>query len=278
MGDAGATGDLRFEPPGPGPWVRDAVHFPRPVTSYWAATHPAAFIKGTSDFARFYGLLIDGLQVRYVNGFAYNQPVPARDEEVPQRFERADEVFAGKVWRDQLREWDDTSKPKAIAKHRELQAVDPDSLTDEDLAAYLTRCRDHHAAMITQHMRYTASAMIPTGDFLAHVGDWTGLSHAELLGLLRGAAPVSAGGSAELEALKTITQDPAAMEVLESDADPATVLAALRALDGDAGAAVSGLPRSRRQSASRRLRHLGTRRARAARCPGARDAHRGLRA
>ena len=27
--------------------------------------------------------------------------------------------------------------------------------------------------MIMQHMRYTAGAMIPTGDFLAHVGDWT---------------------------------------------------------------------------------------------------------
>jgi rifampicin phosphotransferase len=240
MSDAGATSELRFEPPGPGPWARDAVHFPRPVTRYWTETHPSAFIKGTNDFARFYGMLIDGLQMAYVNGFAYSQPIPVPDDEVPQRFGRAEEIYAGKLWREQLREWDETSKPNAIAKHRELQAVDPDSLSDEDLAAYLTRCRDHHSAMITQHMRYTAGAMIPTGDFLAHVGDWTGLSHAELLGLLRGAAPVSAGGSSELEELKTIAQDPAAMEVLESDADPSSVLATLRARDGDAGAAVSG--------------------------------------
>ena len=47
--------------------------------------------------------------------------------------------------------------------------------------------------MITQHMRFTASAIVPTGDFLAHVGDWTGCPPAELLGLMRGAAPVSAG-------------------------------------------------------------------------------------
>jgi pyruvate,water dikinase len=94
--------------------------------------------------------------------------------------------------------------------------------------------------MITQHMRYTAGAMLPTGDFLAHVSDWTGLPHAELLGLLRGAAAVSAGGSSELEQLKTIAQVPTAMKVLESDDDPADVLAALCALDGDAGAAVSG--------------------------------------
>jgi phosphohistidine swiveling domain-containing protein len=240
MGDADATNDLLFEPVGPGPWARDAVHFPRPVTRYWSETHPAAFIKGTSDFARYYGMLIDGLQTSYVNGFAYNQPQPVPDEQVPQRFQRATEVYEGKVWRDQLREWDETSKPNAIAKHRELQAIDPDSLSDEDLAAYLIRCRDHHSAMITQHMRYTAGAILPTGDFLAHVGDWTGLSHAELLGLLRGSAPVSAGGSAELERLKTIAQDPTAMAVLESDADPASILADLRALDGEAGAAVSG--------------------------------------
>ncbi len=57
---------------------------------------------------------------------------------------------------------------------------------------------------------------------------------------MRGAAPVSAGGSAELERLKTIAQDAAAMKLLESDDDPAQVLAALRELDGDAGSAVSG--------------------------------------
>ena len=37
-------------------------------------------------------------------------------------------------------------------------------------------------------MRFTAAAVVPTGDFLAHVGDWTGLPPAELLGLMRGSA------------------------------------------------------------------------------------------
>jgi pyruvate,water dikinase len=239
MTDERATG-LRFEAPGPGPWARDPVHFPRPVTRYWAEMHPEPFKRGTNDFARYYGMLIDGLQTTYPNGFAYNQVRPAPDAEIPQRFQRATEVYAGKLWREQLREWDEASKPNAIAKHREIQAVDPDALSDEELAAYLTRCRDHHAAMITQHMRYTASAVVPTGDFLAHVGDWTGLPNSELLGLLRGSAPVSAGGSAELEQLKTIAQDAAAMELLESDGNPAPVLDELRSLGGDTGAAVSG--------------------------------------
>ncbi len=45
------------------------MHFPRPMTRYFQETHPAAFKRGTNDFARFFGLLFDGLQVGYVNGF-----------------------------------------------------------------------------------------------------------------------------------------------------------------------------------------------------------------
>src|SRR5579859_782844 len=220
-----ADADLRFEAPGPGGWNLDPVHFPRPVTRYWAETHPAAFKRGTGDFARRYGMLIDGLQTGYVNGFAYNQIGPAPESEIPERFQHAEEAFANKLWRQQLQEWDSTYKPSSIAAHRELQAVDPDALSDDELADYLERCRDHHAEMIFQHMRFTASAMVPTCDFLAHVGDWTGLPHAQLLSLLRGSATVSAGGSDELDRLtSTIGQDPAAMKLLESDDDPGRVL------------------------------------------------------
>ena len=233
--------ELRFDPPGPGHWVLDPVHFPRPVTRYWAEIHPEAIKRGTNDFARYYGMLIDGMEMAYVNGFAYNTMRPTAEDGIPQRFQRAEEVFQKKLWREQLRDWDETCKPSSIAAHRELQAIDPDALSDEELVAYLTRCRDHHAAMMSQHMRFTAAAMVPTGDFLAHVGDWTGLPPAELLGLMRGSASVSAGGSDELERLITaIGQDPTALQLLQSGDDPGRVLAALRSLEGEEGSAVSG--------------------------------------
>jgi phosphohistidine swiveling domain-containing protein len=235
------TSKLSFEPPGPGSWEQDPVHFPRPMTRYFQETHPPSFKRGTNDFARFYGLLIDGLQIGYVNGFGYNQVLPAPDAEIPQRFQRAEQVFGQKLWREQLRDWDGKLKPSAIAMHRELQAIDPGTLSDTDLIAYLTRCRDHHSAMIAQHMRFTAGAVIPTSDFLAHAGDWTGLPPSDLLGLLRGSAEVSSGGSDEMERLKkALATDPAARKILESDGDPAQSLASLRSLSGEAGAAVSG--------------------------------------
>ncbi|MGD9539192.1 MAG: PEP-utilizing enzyme [Alphaproteobacteria bacterium] len=232
---------LQLDPPGPGSWVQDPVHFPRPMTRYFQETHPPSFKSGTNDFARFYGMLIDGLQASYVKGFAYRRVLPAPDVEIPQRFQRAEQVFAQRLWREQLRDWDENSKPSAIAVHRALQAIDPDALSDAELVAYLTRCRDHHSAMIAQHMRFTAGAVLPTGDFLTHVGDWTGLPPAELLGLMRGSAEVSAGGSDEMARMKkAFAADSAARKVLQSDGDPAEALASLRSVGGETGAAISG--------------------------------------
>jgi rifampicin phosphotransferase len=217
------------------------VHFPRPMTRYFQEIHPPSFKRGTNDFARFYGLLIDGLQIGYVNGFGYNQVLPAPDAEIPLRFARAEEVFTHKLWREQLQDWDANCKPAAVAKHRELQAVDPDALSDTELVAYLSRCRDHHSSMITQHMRFTAGAVLPTSDFLAHVGDWTGLPPSDLLGLMRGSAEVSSGGSDEMERLKeAFARDVAARKTLESADDPAQTLEKLRLLGGETGAAISG--------------------------------------
>ena len=235
-----AASELRFDPPGPGFWEQDAVHFPRPVTRYWAEMHPEPFTRGFRELTSYYGMLIDTLDYRYLDGFAYKTVVPVPESEVPARFQRAEEAVRGKLWREQLREWDKTFKPTSIAVHRELQSVDPDALSDEELVAYLTRCRDHHIDMIYQHMRHTGAAMLPTGDFLAHVGDWTGLPPSELLGLMRGASPVSSGASSELERLMAaITADPAAREILESDGDAGEALEQLRSLEGEAGAAMS---------------------------------------
>lgn len=234
------TTDLRFEPPGPGTWELDPVHFPRPATKYWVEMHPEPFKRGTQEFSRFYGMLMDSMEMQYVNGFAYIQRGPVAEQEIPQRFQRAEEAVAGKLWREQLSEWDETAKPAAIKTHRELQAVDPDALSDEDLVAYLKRCRDHHAAMITQHMRFTAAAMLPVGDLLVHVMGWANVPPAEILSMMRGASPTSAGASAELARLiAAINADPSARQLLDSDGDPGQVLDALRALDSDVGRALS---------------------------------------
>ena len=232
--------ELTFEPPGPGSWARDPVHFPRPATRYFAETQPEPFARGAAEFPRFYGVLVGGMQFAYVNGFPYSSMRPLAEEEIPARIARAAEVFERKLWREQLRDWDETFKPASIRTHRELQAVDPDELLDEELVAYLTRCRDHHIEMIYQHMRFTGAAMLPVGDLLVNVGEWTGIPPAELLSLMRGSAPVSAGASDELDELvAALRTDTEARDLLHSDAEPEEVLQSLRELDGETGRAMS---------------------------------------
>ena len=237
---AAESTELTFEPPGPGSWKQDPVHFPRPMTRYWVEMHPEPFGRGFREFSRYYGMLIDGLATAYPHGFAYNAMMPAPEDQIPERFARAEEVWARKLWRQQLQEWDDTFKPASIKKHQELQSVDIDALSDEELAAYLRQCREHHGDMIFQHMRHSGAAMLPVGDLMAHAGDWTGRPPAELLAMLRGSAPVSAGASGELhDMVAAVSADPAAVELLHSDGDSGEVLDQLRALDSDAGRAVS---------------------------------------
>src|SRR5919198_1452820 len=94
--------ELRIEPPGPGTWIQDAVHFPRPVTRYWTEMHPEAFKRGFSEFTRYYGMLLDTIEFQYPGGFAYNARRLVPEDQIPERFQRAEEVFEKKLWRDQL--------------------------------------------------------------------------------------------------------------------------------------------------------------------------------
>ena len=256
--------DLHFEPPGPGSWNLDPVHFPRPVTRYFAETHPEPFRRGVHEFMAYYGTLIDTMETQYVNGFAYNAMRPAPENEIPQRFARAELVWEQRVWREQLREWDNAAKPKAIKTHRELQSVDAEVLSDDGLVAYLARCREHHSQMMYQHMRFTGSAMLPVGDLLAHLGTWTDVAPAHALAMMRGAAPVSAGASGEHDRLiVAITQDAAARALLDSERRPRQGTRGTARVRGRCRNGHVGVSRPRRVPPARRLRYLG------ALCPGA---------
>ncbi len=102
------------------------------MTRYFQETQPPSFRRGTNDFARFYGLLMDGLDVGYVNGFCYSRILPAPEAEIPARFRRAEQVFAQRLWREQVRDWDENRKPSSISTHRQLQGVNPDALSDAE--------------------------------------------------------------------------------------------------------------------------------------------------
>ena len=237
--DTQTTPQLVFEPPGPGSWDLDPLHFPRPVTAYWAEMHPEPFSLGYEDMTTYYGVPVQTRRTAYVNGFCYGQMQPVPPEAFPDCVRRAAEVFERKLWRDSAREWQEARRPASVAANRELQAIDPDQLADEELVGHLRRCRDNHVAMIRQHMAFTGTAVIPPGDFLAQVRQWTGLPTVKLLGLMRGASTVSGGGSPQHAALVAAYRaDAAARDALGSDEDPGTLLERLRREPGVTGQAL----------------------------------------
>lgn len=220
---------LTFEPPGPGSWDLDPLHFPRPVTGYWAEMHPEPFSLGYADMTAYYGAPIQTRRTAYVNGFCYGQMQPVPPEAFPDRVQRAGEVFDRKLWRDSAQEWQEVRKPASVKANSEIQAIDPDQLTDEELVDHLRRCRENHVAMIRQHMAFTGTAVIPPGDFLAHAKQWTGLPTVRLLGLMRGASTISGGSSPQHAALvEAYRSDAAAREALDSEEDPGALLERLR--------------------------------------------------
>lgn len=214
-----------FDAPGPGAWSVDAAHFPRPVSHFQAEIHPSGITSGFLECARRYGALIDTLDFRFVNGFAYSSPVPAAEAEMPARFKAAEEVFRNKIWREDLARWDREVKPASIKTHQALLAVDPATLSDDELMTYIDRCRDNLQRMIHQHHSFNLAAILPVGDFMAHVGAWTSLPMGEFLALTRGTAPESAGSFPEMDRLaEEIRHHPDARQLLASGQASATIL------------------------------------------------------
>ena len=228
--------DVIFEAPGKGPWELEATHFSRPAARFSSDAYIAALPRGFAAGTARYGLLLSHLQPAAVNGFLYVQPAPFMAPEgamkppppavlwlltrlhpkMRARIATSARAFEEKQWRKDLELWDNTDKPAAIEQHLAIQMIDVQALSDDGLVEHLARCLEHAGNMAELHHKYSATALVATGDFLADALEWTGDSVGELCNLLRGSSPISNGFAAE-ELEK-------AGEALAANADVAAVL------------------------------------------------------
>ena len=179
--------------------------------------------RGFGEGTRRYGLLLDTLRMRFVNDFCYSKfvPVGAPDNasgppprpifmlltylnpEIRRRIATAPGVFAKKLWREDMRRWDEEIKPDSIARNRKIQNTAISALGDAEFLAYLEDVKANAVEMVYRHHIFTISSCFPLGHFVSEVRRWTGLSSGEVLGVLKGAAPISRGvGAASLERLR----------------------------------------------------------------------------
>lgn len=234
---------VTFEPPGPGPWQQDSAHVPDGSSPIMGELYPEHAMRGFAEtFARF-GALLDGLAWGTVNGFSYHQPLPFDrpgpdgpptpeflGAEIERRTAVAAAAFENKVWREDLRQWDDELKPAAVARHRALGDIDLGALDDGALARHLDACAEHVRAMAYQHHRFNGSALVAVADFVLQAAPWVGRPPTDLFGVLDGYSPVSGILCPEIiPAVQRLLADPSARELLERAGEPAEVLATLRA-------------------------------------------------
>ncbi|MDB5097800.1 MAG: hypothetical protein JWM80_2221 [Cyanobacteria bacterium RYN_339] len=248
------TAGLTFTPPGPGAWELDPSHLGRPATRFLAELCPEPIARGFADGAERYGLLLRTLELQFVNGFPYTaaRPLGSAPHRPPKlvfqlltrlhpthrkRVRTSQDVFERLAWREDLEAWDLQLKPAAIRRNLELTNVEPLALDNAALLAHLGECRDQLTEMLYQHHRLAIPCMLPVGDFLAQAQTWTGRPAEQLLSLLRGSSPASAGLIPEFDTFTDVLRrKPEAAWALGAD-DPAAALAGLRARQDDVGAA-----------------------------------------
>jgi phosphohistidine swiveling domain-containing protein len=180
--------------------------------------------RGFGEGTKRYGLLLDTLRMRFVNDFCYGKfvAVGAPDNasgpppraifmlvtrlhpEIRRRTAAAPDVFERKLWRDDMRRWDEEIKPDSIKRNSELQKTPIASLDDKAFIAYLEKIKANCEEMVYRHHMFTISCCFPVGHFVSEVQRWTDLPSGEVLGTLKGAAPISRGvGTEALERLRT---------------------------------------------------------------------------
>ena len=214
---------VEYKAPGPGSWELEQTHFARPATRYASSILSEPLARGFAEGTKRYGLLLDTLHMRFVNDFCYAKfaPVGAPESasgpppkvvfmlltrlhpEIRRRIAAAPGVIEKRIWRDDMRRWDEEVKPDSIKRNRRLQDTAIASLGDRDFIDYLTQIRDNAVEMVYRHHMFTIACGFPVGLFLAEVQRWTGLPMGEVLGVLKGATPVSRGiGAPALEQLR----------------------------------------------------------------------------
>jgi pyruvate,water dikinase len=161
-------------------------------------------------FAR-YGAMLDTIEYASIHGFVYIAPRPLgapKDAKGPPpklllkllcalhpalrgRIKQARRVLDERLWRVDRARYMDEERPRLEETLEAFGRRDLTKLTDAELAAHLDEIHRTVRSAIFDHFRYAAAAMLPVGDFVVHVVDWTGCSPSDAIALLNGSSPES---------------------------------------------------------------------------------------
>ncbi len=201
--------------PGPGRWETLADHFPNPLTPEYQAILGEAFERGYATVCDNYGLPLETIMLRFIDGRPYlrprariggGRPAPKAPDFVVRLLfrtapsmrraaHRADDAMASRRWRAEAGDWYERTRPRWVERNRALQAVDVDALGKDALASHLQTCRTNALEGYVCHFELHGTDLLPTGVLLSRCRAW-GIDADDVLPLLAGHSPATrlAGG------------------------------------------------------------------------------------
>jgi pyruvate,water dikinase len=204
--------DERFDPPGPGGWLRLADHFPNALTPEYQRLYAETCPPGMAAYMARYGVVARTLDLAFVHGHLYISPVPiagprelrrppptaavwllARAHpEFRRRNRAARAALTERPWRAAAARWFADERDRWRRRDEAAEAVDPEALGREALIEHLHACRALAHDGYCRHFELHGDDLLPIGLLLARGQEW-GIEPSTVMQALGGASPLSAG-------------------------------------------------------------------------------------
>jgi len=226
--------DATWTKPGPGTWELDSSHCGPAPGPIQRGIYEYALERGMAEGLSLFGAPLKTMEMRWVNGKFYRRLVPiiggGRDLPPPpaaaiwlasrvvpafrREEKKAKHSFTNKIWRDEIRRWEDEWKPALVKRNLELTDIDVASLDDGELADHLETVHRHVLDHAVMHFRLHVSDMGPLGNLMVALEDW-GLRRDDTFRALVAASPATREPAVQLRAV--------ADALREGGVDPATI-------------------------------------------------------
>jgi len=216
------TEHVELEAPAAGMWNLDRSHFPggtTPLSIWFMEGCPKGMRRGFTEI----GMPAETLDVRFVRGFMYTRlrPLISPDRatklpptpllklavrlhpEMRRRAKRAAAAIVERPWREVLRDWQTSVRPRLERTNEELQAVQVEKLDDDQLAAHVDRLLSYCRENFELHFYLHLFDLGPIGFLLAECKRW-GIDPAEVIPALSGASPSTAAPARILSELRAM--------------------------------------------------------------------------
>lgn len=221
---------VEWTAPAGGLWELETTHLRGGQPRVFQERAPAAFRDPFMVTAARYGLPISCIEVRFVNDHCYArvrpvgapEPKPGQPGKAPpgfvlwalarihpelrRRAKAARRAIDGRLWREDLRQWEESGRAAMVEAARALQDEPVEQLDDDALVDHLGRALDHLELGMGRHFQLTPIHDLPLGRLLLACRAW-GIDDAAVFALFAGSSPASTASASKLAGIARALDD-----------------------------------------------------------------------